>query len=269
MDVNPFLYQEAVSILQKSENIVVFTGAGVSAESGIPTFRDTEGLWSKFPPLLFATWPGLFLTGILVPGRLRQFLIALLEPIVNADPNPAHRAIAELEQHKQVTVITQNIDGLHQRAGSSNVLEVHGTLFETRSIGAHGSGPLTLNDLKEVVEALRNMEGGLWPLPEILQTVRPMFGIDLKGMHRPDVVLFGQGLPGKVWTASVEAVERCDCLLSVGTSGTVYPAAGLPEKAQTAGASIIGVGLEPVRADVWLEGPAGSVLPQLLEKAFG
>ncbi len=258
--------QRAASHLRSARDLVVFTGAGVSAESGIPTFRDASGLWARFPPLLFATWPGLVATALIAPARLRRFLVAVLEPIVTARPNPAHFAVAELEQHKRVTVITQNIDGLHQRAGSSRVLEVHGSLFATHARGAHRKGPVSVETLERVLRDLKAVPRGFWPLRGVLKAAQPVWGIDRRGLHRPAVVLFGQGLPRSVWAASVEAVDRCDGLLSVGTSGAVFPAAGLPDRARRAGVPVIGVGPDPVPADVWLEGPAGAVLPELVRE---
>src|SRR5262245_29474469 len=120
----------AASWLRGARRIAVFTGAGVSAESGIPTFRDDSGLWQKFPPEQFACWDGLLKTALTEPRQLAEFLVAVIEPIAQAQPNPGHRAIADLEKHVPVTVITQNVDGLHQEAGSTTVREVHGSFFE-------------------------------------------------------------------------------------------------------------------------------------------
>src|SRR5262245_19479436 len=117
----------AANALRRARHVVVFTGAGVSAESGIPTFRDAGGFWQEFPPEEFANWAGLLKIAALHPHRLAEFLLAVIEPIAAARPNAAHRAIADLERHMNVTVVTQNIDALHQAGGSTVVKEVHGT----------------------------------------------------------------------------------------------------------------------------------------------
>src|SRR5262249_44213642 len=130
MTTNQNTFSEAVNCLRRAERVVIFTGAGVSAESGIPTFRDAGGLWQKFPPEQFASWAGLLRTALLDPARLAEFLAAVLEPVAVAKPNPGHHAIAALEKHVLTTVVTQNVDGLHQEAGSTRVREIHGTFFE-------------------------------------------------------------------------------------------------------------------------------------------
>jgi NAD-dependent deacetylase len=120
----------AVETIKQANHILILTGAGISASSGIPTFRDRGGLWSEFTPARFATWPGLLISLVSTPKKVAQFLIGVLEPIVQAKPNAAHNAIHKLEEVKKVTIVTQNIDRIHQRAGSTNVVELHGTLFE-------------------------------------------------------------------------------------------------------------------------------------------
>ena len=117
--------------LRRAGKVVVFTGAGASAESGVPTFRDDAGFWQEFAPEEFAHWKGLLATALVRPRRLAEFVYAVLGPIAAAEPNAGHRAIASLEKHANVTVVTQNIDGLHQEAGSRRVLEVHGSLLNS------------------------------------------------------------------------------------------------------------------------------------------
>ena len=112
--------EQAALRLRGARRVVVFTGAGVSAESGIATFRDPEGFWSKFPPEQFGNWDGLARAAAVQPARRIEFLLAVLEPLAVAEPNPAHRAIARLQEHSGVTVVTQNVDRLHQAAGSAN-----------------------------------------------------------------------------------------------------------------------------------------------------
>jgi NAD-dependent deacetylase len=120
----------AVLALRKAKRVVVFTGAGISAESGIPTFRDADGFWQRFPPEQFATWSGLLRTVVTHPRSVAEFVLNVVEPIAKAQPNAAHQAVFTLEQHVSTTVVTQNIDGLHQSAGSADVLEIHGSLLE-------------------------------------------------------------------------------------------------------------------------------------------
>jgi NAD-dependent deacetylase len=142
-------------MLRNAREVVVFTGAGVSAESGIATFRDEDGFWQRFPPEDFANWAGLLKTAAVHPRRFTEFLLAVLEPIARADPNAGHRAIAALEQHVNVTVVTQNIDGLHQAAGSTVVKEIHGTLFELVSTpGNRFLRLVTRGELLEIIEGL-------------------------------------------------------------------------------------------------------------------
>ena len=112
----------AVLALRKARRVVAFTGAGISAESGVPTFRDAEGFWQRFPPEKFATWKGLISTAASDPRSVAEFVLNVVEPIATAEPNPGHQALAELERQVPTTVITQNIDGLHQTAGSTTVL---------------------------------------------------------------------------------------------------------------------------------------------------
>ena len=126
----------AVLALRKARRIVVFTGAGISAESGIPTFRDADGFWQRFPPEQFARWSGLLQTAITSPRSVAEFVLNVVEPIARAEANAAHRAIARLESRTQTTIVTQNIDGLHQSAGSRDVLEIHGSLLEVVDVSS-------------------------------------------------------------------------------------------------------------------------------------
>lgn len=144
---DPRALAEAAIQLGRARRVVVFTGAGVSAESGIPTFRDAGGFWDRFPPEVFASWSGLRRVAVSQPRRVAEFLEALLDPIVRAVPNPAHRAIADLQRHAETVVVTQNVDGLHQAAGSRAVLEVHGSFYRLsdlrgRIVGDSVAGPV-------------------------------------------------------------------------------------------------------------------------------
>src|SRR5215469_11640115 len=120
----------AVLALRKARRVVVFSGAGISADSGIPTFRDADGFWQRFPPERFATWGGLLDTALTEPRSVAEFVLNVVEPIAKAETNAGHLAVAQLDRRVETTVVTQNIDGLHQAAGSQDVLEIHGSLLE-------------------------------------------------------------------------------------------------------------------------------------------
>jgi NAD-dependent deacetylase len=252
-------------MLREARRIVVFTGAGVSAESGIPTFRDPNGLWTKFPPDQFANWNSILRLAIDQPALVGHFLVALLEPIVSAEPNSAHIAIAELERRgKLVTVVTQNIDRLHQRAGSQNVLEIHGSMFEIGEAHSDDATLLTVEDMRRVVDRLQRLCSQSGSVSDFINAVKPLVDLSVRGGYRPKVVLFGDPLPRKAWDAARSASGACDCMVIVGTSRLVYPAAILPDVAKAAGARTIGIGFEPFSCDEWLPGHAGSLLPRLV-----
>jgi NAD-dependent deacetylase len=257
-------FRAACDILRGARRVVVFTGAGVSAESGIPTFRDESGFWQRFPPEDFACWSGLLRTAVTHPTRFVDFLLAVIEPIAVAAPNPAHQAIAELEKYRQTTVITQNVDGLHQEAGSSRVREIHGTFLQSVSAGGQLVRSLTRSDLRHVVEQLHRVRDGkltLLRLPGALNGMLRLFPT----MERPRIVLFGEAMAEPDWTNAQHDVRECEVMLVVGTSGLVYPAAALPLWAKQAGASVIVVDPHPHEdADLWLPGKAGEVLPRLV-----
>jgi len=227
--------------LRDARRIVVFTGAGVSAESGVPTFRDAQtGLWSRFRAEDLAT-PDAFLRDPVLVWKWyawRRQLIAAVQP------NPAHFAIAELGRRAPVTVITQNVDGLHQRAGSGGVIELHGNIFDTRCFdcGRPAHEPVSENEL-------------------------PPQCAHCGGLLRPGVVWFGESLPEAAWRRADDAASHADMFFCVGTSGVVYPAASLPLQAGAAGAYLVQVNPEPTPADrqaqLVLRGKAGEILPLL------
>jgi NAD-dependent deacetylase len=260
---------QAARWLREAREVVVFTGAGVSAESGIPTFRDDEGFWQRFPVEEFATWKGLVDTALHRPRRLAEFLHAVIQPIAVARPNAGHQAIAELEQHVGVTVVTQNIDRLHQEAGSTIVHEVHGSLFEVVTRRGPFLRLLSRRDLVRIAEALDRARQGRIVLPRVLRAIRPLAGLGLGGLHLPRVVLFGDALAEPAWTHALEAAHRCDCLIQVGTSGMVLPAAMIPLEAKASGARVITIDPSSGEGDVWLPGMAAAILPQLVQMAFG
>ncbi len=259
----------AAAWLRSAREVVVFTGAGVSAESGIPTFRDDDGFWKEFPPEVFATWRGLVWSGVRYPQQLADFLYAVLQPIAAAKPNAGHAAIADLERHVGVTVVTQNIDNLHQEAGSTVVHEVHGTLFEIITRKGRFVRLISRRELLCMAATLDRARRGWFILARTLLAVRPLAGIGLRGLQLPRVVLFGDAMAEPAWTRSLEAARRCDCLIQVGCSGAVLPAAMLPQEAKAGGARIITIDPTPSSGDIWLRGTSATKLPELVQAAFG
>lgn len=246
--MNP-ITPDILHAVQNSRHLVVFTGAGVSAESGVHTFRDAlTGLWAKFDPMQLATPEAFLRDPALVWGWYewrRQLLLGV-------QPNPAHLAIAELEQRlPKVTVITQNVDDLHERAGSRNILHLHGSIFAPRCFAC--SRPYAFTSA---------------PSMSSEQALEPPVCTTCGDKVRPGVVWFGEALPEAELAAAFAAAEDCDCLLSVGTSGVVQPAALIPATARRAGATVIHINPEAVSVqhtnEHSLQGPAGQVLPLFL-----
>lgn len=260
--------QSAVDLLRSSEHIVVFSGAGMSAESGIPTFRDDGGFWQRFPVEDFATWRGILRTAARQPRQLAEFAYEVIEPIAAATPNAGHLALEQLEHFTRVTVVTQNIDGLHQAAGNTTTHEIHGSLFEVVSRRRRFLRLLSRSQLQQMTVGVQRASRGWLPLPRLLWSLRRWLGLGWRGLHRPNLVLFGDALAEPAWTLALEAARSCDCVLQVGCSGVVLPAATIPMEAQAHGAVTIAIDPEPVAADIWLEGRAADILPRLL-KAMG
>ena len=234
-----------VAALRDARHVCVLTGAGVSAESGVPTFREAQqGLWAKYDPLQMAT-PEAFERDPELVWRWYRWRRGLVS---QAEPNAGHRALAELQDLvPRLTLVTQNVDGLHQRAGSRNVIEFHGNIFSDRCFARCNYDRLIdCND-----DA---------PVPTCPECGSPA---------RPGVVWFGEGIPEAALGASFAAAADCDVFLSVGTSALVYPAAGLGAIAQGAGAITIEVNPNPTeqsdRFMTALRGNAGVILPKLLE----
>ena len=189
----------------------VLTGAGISAESGVPTFRDAQsGLWARYDPLDLAT-PEAFLRD---PALIWRWYRWRRELVAAAEPNPGHRALAQLADVVPcLTLITQNVDGLHQRAGSTDVIEFHGNLFENRCFV---EGCAVACDDHDDIPVCSGCGGHV----------------------RPGVIWFGEAIPEQALNASFAAAKDCDLFLSIGTSSLVYPAAGLAEIAKNAGATV-------------------------------
>jgi NAD-dependent deacetylase len=236
------LSPDLIQALRAAQHIVASTGAGISAESGVPTFRDAQtGLWSKFRPEELAT-PEAFLHD---PKTVWDWYAWRRELVARAEPNPGHRALVELEASvPKFTLITQNVDGLHRRAGSRNVLELHGNILQTKCFS---EGTL--------VSAWADQE----ETPPRCPTCN--------GVLRPNVVWFGEALPAEALAQAFAASRNCDLFLSIGTSTAVAPASSLPFEAHAAGALIVEINPDPTpltrQAHHVLRGPAGELLPLL------
>ncbi len=231
---------------------MVLSGAGISAESGVPTFRDDKnGLWARFDPYELSSTQGWQDH----PERVWAWYLWRHHLVQRVDPNDGHRTVAEWEKItgiEDVTVITQNVDNLHERAGSSAVHHLHGSLFEFRCDKCDSA---YTGELPEMLE------------PE-LEAEPPQ--CTCGGLIRPDIVWFGEQLPERPWQASVDAVQRADLLIVVGTSGIVYPAAGLPEMALAQGTVVVEVNPEETplssSATLAVRQSASDALPHLLQQ---
>ncbi len=222
--------------------MVALTGAGVSAESGVPTFRGPGGLWENHRPEELAT-PQAFARD---PALVWRWYNWRRELISRCQPNPAHLALASSERPgRDFTLITQNVDGLHRQAGSSAPLEIHGNLWRTRCLGCG-----------QVREERR------------LDLPAPPQCASCGGLLRPDVVWFGENLDGDLLDRAWQAAQEAQVMLVAGTSAVVQPAASLALVAKRAGAYVIEVNLEPTpnsgQVDLSLQGQAGDILPRLL-----
>jgi NAD-dependent deacetylase len=238
--------ERAAELLRSSERVAVLTGAGVSAESGLATFRGAGGLWEGHRVEEVAT-PFAFQRD---PALVWRFYHMRREALSRAAPNPGHLALVELERRKgalNFVLITQNVDGLHTAAGSSQVWELHGNLRRVRCTGC-----TAVNDR------------GLEILPDLPRC------LDCGSLLRPDIVWFHEALPMEVWNRAEQAARECSCLIVAGTSAIVYPAAGLIELAAASGASVIEVNLAPTaassHASIFLEGQTGRLLPELVKR---
>jgi NAD-dependent deacetylase len=241
----------AISALNAARKVVFFTGAGVSAESGIPTFRDKlTGLWEKHDPQKLETAKAFKDDPALVWG----WYLWRRSQVTQALPNAAHKMISHLAiTGREVTVVTQNIDDLHERAGCTDVIHLHGSLDKPICFAC--KRPVSLTTEQSEVSA----EGELIEPPRCLKC---------NGRLRPGLVWFGEDLPSGAWKAAVLRIKLCDVLVSVGTSGIVMPAADIPEIALAAGATVIHVNLVDVSLgepkEIMVVGSAAHVLPKIL-----
>jgi len=227
--------------LNKKTTVAVFTGAGISKESGVPTFRDSDGLWKKFKPEELASFDA-FISNPDLVWDWYQFRRDLIHKV---QPNPGHFALAKIESLlPNFTLITQNVDNLHRRAGSRNVLEIHGNI-----------------DKNYCVKCQKRHDGTQFNGKKAPRC-------DCGGLVRPDVVWFGEMLPEKTIQAAFRAAEEADYFFSIGTSAYVYPAANLPVIAKMAGAVFIEINPQETplsqQAHHFISMPSGEALPEIL-----
>ncbi|MEM1175957.1 MAG: NAD-dependent deacylase [Pseudomonadota bacterium] len=239
MHETPELPDGLIRSLRDARRIFVLTGAGVSAESGIPTFREAQtGLWEQYDPLKLAT-PDAFQED---PALVWRWYRWRRDLVADATPNPGHTALAELEDRvEQFTLVTQNVDGLHAKAGSKNLVEFHGNLFSEHCFRCGRPG----NAGDEVLPSCDRCDGLL----------------------RPGVVWFGEAIPDDASQRAAAAAETCDLMLCIGTSSSVFPAAALTDVAHQVGAVTVEINPEPTRGplfDYVLPYPSGLILPKLV-----
>jgi len=238
------LIKRAAQDIVKAKRITALTGAGISAESGIPTFRDKGGFWEKYDPNEYAHIDT-FLTNPEKPWQmLKDF-----DKKVKAKPNPGHLALAEMERMGYLKeIITQNVDDLHQQAGNTDVIEFHGNFRRTICMNC----------------------GRYCKMGEISLEVLPP-RCECNGVLKPDAVFFGEPIPEVAFRRAREAAQRCKLMLVVGTSAVVYPAASMPQIAKQAGAIVIETNPEPTPltgyiSDYIIIGKAGDILPDIVNE---
>jgi NAD-dependent deacetylase len=238
-------YRKAADIIKKSHHLIALTGAGISVESGIPDFRGPGGLWEKFDPMVYAHIDSFRKK----PGMVWKMMSEMIKQARNAKPNPAHYALVELEKMKLLkSIITQNIDNLHQEAGTKSIIEFHGNASNLICIECHSKFPVDDYDMNNIPPSCRKCG-------EIL---------------KPDVVLFGETIPTQALMESQMLASSSDAILVIGTSAVVYPASSIPYKAKQNGAKVIEMNIEHTGitgaiTDVFIEGNAGATLPRLVE----
>ena len=248
MDIN---IARAVEIIQSANNIIALTGAGISTESGIPDFRSAGGLWQKYNPAEYATIQAFHAS----PDKVWLMLFDMVGLTRTAKPNPGHYALAELERMDLLKyVITQNIDNLHQEAGSRNVIEYHGNVSRL-----------------ECLRCGRLFGDSVFNMGEIIAAKMPPRCSDCGSILKPTVVFFGEMIPQEAMIRSQEAAREADVVIVVGTSAVVYPAAGIPLIAKQNNAVIIEFNVETTdltrfATDVFIQGRAGTTLPELVQQ---
>ena len=241
-------WEELSDLLVTSQATMALTGAGISARSGIPTFRGVQGLWEKYDILEYAHIDA-FLSN---PSKVWRMLLELDETIVAARPNPAHLALAELEKMGLMgMVVTQNVDNLHQNAGSRQVVEFHGNALKFRCL-----------DCRRVYERC-----------QVDLVNIPLYCV-CGGLVKPDVIFFGEAIPWEATSKAFDTARRTDLILVIGTSAGVVPASEIPVMAKNAGAMVVEINLEATLltdavTDLFIGGCAAEVLPSVVNLVRG
>lgn len=244
----------ARELITSSEKILIFTGAGMSQESGIPTFRDLNGIWKKYNPLIWATKTGLFFNYIIRRKKFANFIIDIGECIATAKPHEGHFAISSIQKSKTTFILTQNIDNLHQDAGSVNVHEIHGNIFERRHNGKV-TEKIEKTEFSNIIHELkkaktrRSIKKGLNHIINFYNSVRP------------NVVLFNEPINIKSYDEAIDFAKSCDCLIVVGTSLRVYPAAEIVNEVSSC--RIINIGYESIPNAINIVGNASKIINNL------
>jgi NAD-dependent deacetylase len=240
-------YRKVAYIIKEKGYVVAFTGAGISVDSGIPAFRGGQGLWEKYDPMEYAHISAFSSD----PKKVWVMLREMAQVILDSSPGPAHIALGELEKKGYLkAVITQNVDGLHQIAGNSNVIEYHGNHRQLICMRCSNKIPLS---------------------PEIV-SIRPYPRCEkCNTALKPDVVFFGEGIPMLAAVSANEEANKCSVMFIIGTSGVVYPAAEIPYISKSRGATIVEINLEQTPftssiSDYFLKGTASDILPEILKK---
>jgi len=239
---------ELIQLLKKATRVAVLTGAGVSQESGLRTFRDAQaGLWAQYKPEDLAT-PTAFARD---PKLVWDWYAHRRESARGAVPNAGHYALVEMEKNiPDFTLITQNVDGLHYMAGSKNILELHGNILNVRCSECGAFAETWDDDLEYVPRCEK-----------------------CNGLLRPDVVWFEESLPREQLEAAVDATHNCQVFFSIGTSGVVHPAAALAHAARSEGSIVVEINAEPTpltsKVDFAFHGKSGEILPELVKAVWG
>ncbi len=244
---------QLIELLKNARNVFIFTGAGVSKESGLPTFRDLDGEWTKYDPMTFATLDGFLSNPVMVWNMYRERLMQ----ISAAQPNPAHIVIAQMEHYyPEFLLTTQNVDNLHERAGNKKMVKIHGDACRIRCVDCEETYPVSDYDFSEEFDEPK--------LPKCP---------DCGGLCRPDIVWFGEYVPQEAFAASINAAMTCDLMMIVGTSGEVSGGYGFAERALSHGAKIVEInpseGALTHYAHFWIPQQAGVALPQIWKLVVG
>lgn len=238
--------KRVAEIISEKGEVVAFTGAGISVESGIPTFRGAQGLWERYDPEEYAHIRSFYSH----PERVWMMLREMAQVIFDAKPSPAHEALSEMEKRGYLrAVITQNVDGLHHLAGNRNVIEYHGNHRWLVCLNCRMRIPFTRDVL------------GIFPYPRCERCDRAL---------KPDVVFFGESIPFEAMIRANEEAKSCKVMIIIGTSGVVYPAAELPYISKSRGATIVEINLERTPftssiTDFFFQGSASTILPEIVK----